>query len=64
MGARNSRIGFRIKAPEISGSIRTTAMLEMDFLGTQLPVGNSGEGVYQGTEGAFFTNPTFRIRCT
>jgi hypothetical protein len=61
MGARNSRIGFRIKAPEISGSIRTTAMLEMDFLGTQLPVGNSGQG-YQGTEGAFFTNPTFRIR--
>jgi hypothetical protein len=61
MSVRNSRIGFRLKAPELSGGIRTTAMLEMDFLGTQLPVGNSGQG-YQGTEGAFFTNPTFRVR--
>jgi hypothetical protein len=41
--------------------IRTSAMLEMDFLGTQLPVGNSGQA-YQGTEGAFFTNPTLRVR--
>jgi hypothetical protein len=61
MGIRNSRIGFRLKAPELAGGIRTTAMLEMDFLGTQLPVGNSGQA-YQGTEGAFFTNPTFRVR--
>jgi hypothetical protein len=61
MGARNSRIGFRVKAPELPSGIRTSAMLEMDFLGTQLPVGNSGQG-YQGTEGAYFTNPTFRVR--
>ena len=61
MGVRNSRIGFRLKAPELAGGIRTSAMLEMDFLGTQLPVGNGGQG-YQGSEGAFFTNPTFRVR--
>ena len=59
MGVRNSRIGFRMRAPETNG-IRTSAMLEMDFLGTQLPVG-SGQPYY-GSEGAFFTNPTFRIR--
>jgi hypothetical protein len=58
-GVRNSRIGFKLRAPETNG-IRTSAMLEMDFLGTQLPVGVLQP--YQGTEGAFFTNPTFRIR--
>jgi hypothetical protein len=58
-GVRNSRIGFKLRAPETHG-IRTSAMLEMDFLGTQLPVGVLQP--YQGTEGAFFTNPTFRIR--
>jgi hypothetical protein len=58
-GARNSRIGFRLKAPEVA-SIRPSATAEMDFLGTQLPVGNGQP--YFGTEGAFFTNPTFRIR--
>jgi hypothetical protein len=61
MGIRNSRIGFRLKAPEVAGEIRTSAMLEMDFLGTQLPIGNNGQA-YTGTEGAFFTNPTFRVR--
>jgi hypothetical protein len=59
MGVRNSRIGFRMRAPETNG-IRTSAMLEMDFLGTQLPVGTGQP--YLGSEGAFFTNPTFRIR--
>jgi hypothetical protein len=69
MGVRNSRIGIRMAAPELSGGIRTTGMLEMDFLGTQLPVGNgpypaptAASTAYFGTEGAFFTNPTFRIR--
>ena len=60
MGVRNSRIGFRLKAPEVGG-VRASAMLEMDFLGTQLPIGNNGQP-YTGTEGAFFTNPTFRVR--
>jgi len=55
---RNSRIGFRMKAPEYNG-IRTSAVAEMDFLGTQLPIG-SGTGT--GTEQAYFSNPTFRVR--
>ena len=49
---RNSRIGFRLKAPEYNG-IRVSGMLEMDFLGNQPPT---------ATEGALFTNPTFRVR--
>ncbi|HXX67568.1 MAG TPA: hypothetical protein VEK07_10320, partial [Polyangiaceae bacterium] len=65
-GARNSRIGFRLKAPEYH-EVRASAMLEMDFLGTQLPIET---GPYPpvvspspyGTEAAFFTNPTFRVR--
>jgi hypothetical protein len=61
MGVRNSRFGVRMKAPELAGGVRATGMLEMDFLGTQLPVGNSGQP-YQGSEAAYFTNPTFRIR--
>jgi hypothetical protein len=68
MGVRNSRLGVRMAAPEVSG-VRTSGMLEMDFLGTQLPVGNgpypaptAASTAYFGTEGAFFTNPTMRIR--
>lgn len=65
-GARNSRIGFRLKAPEFHG-VRASAMLESDFLGTQLAVES---GPYPpvvspspyGTEAAYLTNPTFRIR--
>src|SRR6185503_7726817 len=51
-GVRNSRIGFRLRAPEYH-RVRVSALLEMDFLGNQPP------GV---TEAAFFTNPGFRIR--
>ncbi len=51
IGVRNSRIGFRLAAPEYK-SIRTSAMLEMDFLGAQ---GGA-------TEGATFTNPVLRVR--
>jgi len=57
--ARNSRLGFRLKAPEVAG-IRASAVFEMDFLGTQLPVG-AGQA-YFGSESAYFTNPTFRAR--
>ena len=54
MGVRNSRLGFRMRAPETNG-IRTSAMLEMDFLGSPTaPPGIS--------EGGFFTSPVFRIR--
>lgn len=67
MGVRNSRIGFRLKAPEVNG-IRTSAQLEMDFLGNQPAVasspgaGDTGTQPYYGSEGAFFTNPAFRVR--
>jgi hypothetical protein len=59
-GVRNSRIGIRIKAPDMGWGVHASAQLEMDFLGTQLPVGVAQP--YQGSEGAFFTSPTFRIR--
>ncbi|HEX2569855.1 MAG TPA: hypothetical protein VH877_09895 [Polyangia bacterium] len=49
---RNSRLGFRLRAPEYHG-VRASAQLEMDFLGNQPP------GI---AEAAFFGNPTFRIR--
>jgi hypothetical protein len=66
-GIRNSRFGFRLKAPEWHG-IRASAQIEVDWLGTQLPVGT---GPYSnpaaanpafGSEAAFFTNPTMRAR--
>ncbi len=56
---RNSRIGLRFKAPEFH-DIRVSGQAEMDFLGTQLPIGYGQP--YFGTEAAFFTNPTFRVR--
>jgi hypothetical protein len=56
---RNSRIGFRSKAPEYAG-IRASAQIEMDFLGTQLPIGTGQP--YLGSEGANFTNATLRAR--
>lgn len=52
MGARNSRLGFKLAAPTYN-SIKATAQLEMDFLGNQPP------GI---SEAAFFQNPTFRFR--
>lgn len=65
MAIRNSRLGFRLKAPEVGG-VRASAVIETDFLGTQLPVANPTPGVTPvnpaGTESAFFTNPTLRAR--
>ncbi len=49
---RNSRIGFKVAAPEANG-IKASAQLEMDFLGNQ-PAGIS--------EAAFWQNPTMRFR--
>lgn len=51
-GVRNSRVGFKLRAPEFHG-VRASAMLEMDFLGNQPP---------NASEAAFFTSPTFRVR--
>jgi hypothetical protein len=59
MGVRNSRIGFRLRAPEFH-KVRVSAMLEMDFLGNQGQIGYAQ--AYQITEGAYFTNPAFRVR--
>jgi hypothetical protein len=52
MGARNSRFGFRLRAPETCG-VRVSAMLEMDFLGNQ-PAGTS--------ESALLASPLLRMR--
>jgi hypothetical protein len=60
-GARNSRIGIRMKAPEVNG-IRTSGVAEMDFLGNQNPVGTGVSGSGTDTEGQYFTNPAFRAR--
>ncbi len=59
LSARHTRFGFRLKAPEFHG-VRATAQLEMDFLGTQLPVG-AGQP-YFGTEANFIANPSLRAR--
>jgi hypothetical protein len=34
LGARNSRLGFKLAAPDYNG-VKASAMLEMDFLGNQ-----------------------------
>ena len=51
-GVRNSRLGFRLSAPTYAG-IKSSAQVEMDFLGNQPP---------NASEASFFTSPTFRIR--
>lgn len=52
-GARNSRIGFKLDAPASDG-VKTSAVLEMDFLGNQ-PTSTASQAALIG-------NPTFRIR--
>jgi hypothetical protein len=52
MTARNSRIGFKLTAPEWH-HIKATGLIEGDFFGNQPP------GI---TEAQLFNNPTFRIR--
>jgi hypothetical protein len=54
-GVRNSRIGFKFKGPD-SEWLKTSAQMEMDFLGNQpgTPPAFS--------EAGYFVNPTFRIR--
>ena len=54
-GVRNSRLGFKLTAPESNG-IKTTGILEMDFLG------NQPSNPPATSEGAFFASPTFRVR--
>ena len=59
---RNSRLGYRLEAPEYHG-ISASGLFEMDFLGNQpgTPPANQGSTVSQ-TESAYWNNPTFRVR--
>ncbi len=59
IGARNSRIGFKLGAPTYDG-IKATAQLEMDFLGNQPGKPFDASGLV--SESAFWQNPGFRIR--
>nr|HEX4316540.1 hypothetical protein [Kofleriaceae bacterium] len=58
-GARNSRFGIRLKAPEFD-HIKPSAQLEMDFLGNQ--PGKPFDATGLVGEGAFFQNATVRYR--
>ena len=59
-GVRNSRLGFKLAAPESNG-IKTTGILEMDFLGNQ-PSNPAPTSTGGFSESAFFSSPTFRVR--
>jgi hypothetical protein len=63
VSVRNSRLGFRLKAPEVAG-IRASAVLEFDLSGTQtatyvLPTPALNDPV---SEGNYFSNPIVRVR--
>jgi hypothetical protein len=65
-GVRNSRIGLRIRAPEVSG-VRASGLLEMDFLGSTPSLNSSASTSNTYTSGSaseatFFTSPAFRVR--
>ena len=66
---RNSRIGYKIAAPEYNG-LKLSGIAEMDFLGNQpgdssvsLSGGQAGEkGAISQSESSFWNNPGFRAR--
>jgi len=66
-GARNSRLGFKLKGPD-SDMIKTSGVVEADFLGNQpqgspTPVAPAGtSGISTVSEGSFYTSPAFRMR--
>jgi hypothetical protein len=60
-GARNSRLGFKLKGPETE-DIKTSGIVEADFLGNQPQSSPSPAGSPAVSEGSFITSPTFRIR--
>ena len=66
-GARNSRLGFKLKGPD-SDMIKTSGVVEADFLGNQpqsnpTPVAPAGtSGIPTVSEGSFYTSPAFRMR--
>lgn len=61
MSVRNSRFGFRLRAPETRG-VRASGVLEIDFLGSQAPIAYTSDTAYRQSEGSFFTSPTLRAR--
>jgi hypothetical protein len=61
MGVRNSRLGYKLKGPE-SETVKTSAMVEADFLGNQPQGSPAPAGSPAVSEAAFYTSPTFRIR--
>ena len=63
MGIRNSRLGLRMKAPEVSG-VRTSAQFEFDFLGEPSIVGATATAysISGIGENAYWANPLLRVR--
>jgi hypothetical protein len=60
-GARNSRLGFKLKGPG-TDTVKSSGQFEGDFIGT-LPLGAPNPvGTPPVTESSFFTSPVFRIR--
>jgi hypothetical protein len=60
ISVRNSRFGFRFRAPQYH-SVRASAQIETDFLGDWAsPTYVAATG--QPTENQFFTNPALRVR--
>lgn len=57
ISVRNSRFGVRIKPPG-SENVRTSGMLEMDFLGAQ----SEGYGAGQVSQATYYQSPLMRIR--
>ena len=60
LSIRNSRFGFRVKAPEQDG-LRLSGQLEMDFFAGQVGVGYPA-GAGQQSETSFYENPLLRVR--
>jgi hypothetical protein len=58
---RNSRLGFKLKGPE-SENLKTSGIVECDFLGNQPQGSPAPAGSPAVSEAAFYTSPTFRIR--
>jgi hypothetical protein len=58
---RNSRFGFRLRAPE-THDIRTSALVEIDFLGSQNPIAYTSDTASRSSENAYFTSPAMRAR--
>jgi hypothetical protein len=60
-GIRNSRFGFRLRAPE-THDIRTSALIEIDFMGSENPIAYTSDTASRSSENSYFTNPALRAR--